>query len=219
MILCHRHRFILFCNPGTGTGPVLRLLAPWADETLTEYRDLSPERPFHHLMSPAQMAAVFAARGWEFDDYRRITLVMNPFTRLQGLYRRVADTDPLWRQMRSAGLGQPAFGPWLRSTRPEGPGAGGRPWELWRRFGTWTAAAWGDGLVTDWIRAETMAQDLPPLFAALGIDPGPVPPPIPDPGQAWATVYDGPTAQLVARRYASDLARFCYHHPVLDWVS
>jgi len=219
MILCHSHRFVMFCNPGTGTGPLLRSLQPFAQEPLAEYRDRTPDRPFHHLMTPAEAAAAFAARGWAFADYRRITLVMNPFTRLQALYRRVADTDPLWAQMRAAGLRQPGFCPWLRSTHSDGRGAGGRPWENWRRLGSWTAAAWSAGHITDFIRTEALAQDMPPLFAALGIAPGPVPPPVPDPGQAWTTAYDAPTAQLVARRYAADLARFDYHHPVLDWVA
>lgn len=217
MIISHSKKFVLFCNPGTGTGPLLRLLAAEAEEEVVEWRHRTAERPFYHVMSPAEAETAFAGRGWDFAAYRRITLVMNPFTRLQALYRRVADTDKSWQSREVKG--RPAFCDWVRSTRPDGRGAGGRESERWRRFGSWSAEVWCGDRITDAARTEAQEAELRPVLAALGIAVDTWPDLPPHPGRAWPTTYDQPTAMLVARRYAGDLARFGYDHPVLEWAA
>ena len=215
MIICHSRRFIVFCNPGTGSAPLMRLLAPWQEEVVVPFAARGRDKPFYHLMSPAEAEWTFDARDLAFRNYRRITLVQNPFTRLQALYLRIADTDPVWAMRRRAGLGQPHFCRWVHATRPDGRGAGGRRADRWRMFGSWSAAAWCDGRVTDVLRTEALARELPPLLAELGLNPGAPDLSAPQPQGHWSSTYDTATVQTVAARYADDLARFDYDHPGL----
>lgn len=217
MIVCHSLRFVFFCNPGTGSGTALRLLQPWAEEGVTEWWRRDAKTPLYYLMSPAEAEEVLTARGIAFRDYRRITLVMNPFTRLQALYRRIADTDRRWLGPDGSGSRRPEFNAWVRTTRPDGRGAGGRISERWRRTGSWSAEHWCAGRITDAIRTEDQETAMPALLAGLGVRIDGWPPQPPEPGRGWPTAYDQATAMVVARRYAADIARFGYAHPVLDW--
>jgi len=82
------------------------------------------------------VARIFAEPGLDFPVCRRITLVRDPFVGLQGLYRRIADSDPGWEALRRTRAGQPGFCAWVRATRPDVSGAGHRRHPAWRRFGS-----------------------------------------------------------------------------------
>jgi hypothetical protein len=219
MIISHSHKFILFCNPGTGTAPLLRLLSPWQQEPIMEFGQRTAAQPFYHLMSPTEAEWAFEALDYDFHDYRRITLVRNPFTRLPALYQRVAETDAIWRIRRKTGLGQPSFGRWLQSTRTDGRGAGGRAQERWRRFGTWSLEAWTAGLVTDVLRAEALPRDLGPLFQDLGLNPGALPPVAAEPVATWPVGYDDATLALMAERYGAEIETYGYSPPRISAVA
>ena len=216
MIISHSHKFVLFCNPGTGTAPLLRLLSPWQQEPMMEFAQRSATQPFYHLMSPSEAAWTFDGLGYDFLAYRRITLVRNPFTRLPALYQRIAETDSLWRIRRRTGVGQPAFGRWLNSTRADGSGAGGRAQDRWRRFGTWSLAAWTAGLITDVLRSEALVRDLEPLLATLGLNPGPLPIVASEPVATWPVAFDNMTLKLMADRYGAEIETYGYSPP---WAS
>ena len=216
MIISHSHKFVLFCNPGTGTAPLLRLLSPWQQEPILEFGQRSTAQPFYHLMSPSEAAWTFDGLGYDFLAYRRITLVRNPFTRLPALYQRIAETDALWRIRRRTGVGQPSFGRWLNSIRADGRGAGGRAQDRWRRFGTWSLAAWGAGLITDVLRSEALVRDLEPLLDTLGLNPGPLPIVASEPVAAWPVAFDNQTLKLMADRYGAEIETYGYSPP---WAS
>ena len=218
MIICHSRRFIFFSNPKTGSETMRALLAPFAEEPVVAYRARTRERPFYPHMSPVEAEWTFDALGLAFRSYRRITCVRDPFTRLVSLYRMIADVDGLWRLRRRAGLGQPDFETWLRSTRPSGRGGGGRAHQRWRRYGAWSAQHWCGDRISDTLRLETLAHDLPPLLDSLDI----VPPTAALPQHnardpvdisQW---YSPSTSALVARRYAWDIAHFGYARPNLQ---
>ncbi|MEL7213493.1 MAG: sulfotransferase family 2 domain-containing protein [Pseudomonadota bacterium] len=216
MIISHTHRFIFFSNPKTGSESLRALLAPLNEEPIGPWRDRTTQHPFYAHMSPAEAQISFAAKRWPFEAYRRITCVRNPYPRLVSLYRMIADVDGVWRLRRRMGLGQTTFSRWLRETQPYGAGGGGRIHQRWRRYGTWSAQTWttdvhGARLVTDILRLEHLAEELPVLLADLNL-------PIranlghvnARPKTDWGAWYSPQTRALVADRYAWDLRRFSY---------
>ena len=144
------------------------------------------------------------------------TCVRNPYPRLVSLYRMIADVDGVWRLRRRMGLGQTRFSQWLHETQPFGTGGGGRRHQRWRRYGTYSAQAWttntdGERLVTDILRLEHLADELPALLADLNLplraELSHVNARIKTDWRAW---YSPQTSALVANRYAWDLRRFNY---------
>jgi hypothetical protein len=171
-------------------------------------------------MPPEEAAWEFEARGIPFDSYTRVTCVRNPYTRLVSLYRMIGAVDGVWRLRRQTGLGQPAFGTWLRQTRPDGRGGGGRAHQRWRRFGTWSAQAWCAGRVNHVLRLEHLEEELPAVLAALGIAPSELPRINARSEVDVASWYDAPLVALVAERYAHDLKHYGYGLPAsLDPLS
>lgn len=217
MIVNHSLRFVFFVNPMTGSGRLWRALLPLAEEEVAVFRARSGPEDLYRAMPPAEARRALATRGIDLGSYRSLTLVRDPFARLPDVYRRIAATDPAWRRRRDAGLGDPPFCDWVRTTSPRGRGAGGRAHEVWRRFGTWSAAVWSGGVVDHVLPVEHLDDTLPPLLSLLGLPPVDLPPSATPPPGDWRTSYDAETAALVARRYRADLARFGYRHPAADW--
>lgn len=213
MIVSHSRRLVFFSNPKTGSESLRALLSPHNEERVRPWRERSRLYPFYPHMSPAEARAVFRARGWDFEAYRRVTVIRNPYSRLVSLYRMIRAVDRLWQMRDRAGLPVPDFTDWLRATRPHGRGGGGRRHQRWRRYGAWSARSWTQGadgapLVTDILRLEDLPEALPPLLDELGLPHAPLPELNRRPATDWTGWYDAPTAALVARRYAWDLERF-----------
>lgn len=213
MIISHRHRFIFFSMPKTGSESLRALFAPLQEEDVPDWRNRTP---FYSHMPPAEAQAAFAAKGWDFARYARISCMRNPYPRLVSLYRMIADVDGIWKLRRRCGLSDPPFSRWLRSTSPQGRGGGGRAHQRWRRYGTWSAAQWSGGLITHQVQLEHLAHDLPPVLRALNlpIEASALPHVNARPAQDWRRWYDPATAALVARRYAADLENY----PAFDAV-
>lgn len=214
MIISHSRRLIVFSFPKTGSESLRALLAPLAEEPVLPWRQRSRLCPFYPHMPPREAAAAFRARGWDFDGYRRVTVVRNPYPRLVSLYRMICEVDGLWTLRRRLGLGVPSFGRWLAGTRPDGRGGGGRPHQRWRRFGAWSARSWihdedGRPLVTDVLRLEHLEAELPPVLSALDLSP-PQNLPVLNAREpvAWESWYGDAERALVAARYAWDLETF-----------
>ncbi len=214
MIVCHSRRLIVFSFPKTGSETLRAVFAPLAEEPVRPWRQTSRLYPFYPHMSPLEARMLFRRRGWDFDGYRRVTCVRNPYPRLVSLYRMIRQVDGLWHLRARLGLPVPGFRDWLRASRPDGRGGGGRRHQRWRRYGTWSAHAWchapdGAPLVTDILRLDHLDSDLPPLMSALGMEPPAVFPVLNRrPGPDWRLWYDADTTALVARRYAWELAKF-----------
>ena len=220
MIVSHARKLIVFSNPKTGSESLRALLSDLNDERVRPWRQRSAAHPFYPHMPPVEARAVFRSRGWDWDGYRRVTVVRNPYARLVSLYRMIRDVDGLWRMRALVGLGVPGFRDWLIASRPDGRGGGGRRHQRWRRFGTWSAYHWthdaaGTPLVTDILRLERLADDLSPLLDALGYPPGAAPAQTNARAPVdWAGWYDWDSSALVARRYAWELERFYRIEPI-----
>ena len=216
MIISHAHRFVFFSNPKTGSESLRALLEPYNEVPVRPWRETTLAQPFYPHMPPREALPVFRANGWDWEGYRRITCVRNPYPRLVSLYRMIAEVDGVWKLRARLGLGVPSFARWLAATRPEGRGGGGRSHQRWRRYGTWSAGAWthdahGRRLVTDTLRLERLADELPEVLADLGLPRDLSLPHVnARPATDWRGWYDGATHGLVARRYAWDLRNFHY---------
>lgn len=211
MIICHSRRFILFSCPKTGSESLRAALAPWAEEPVRPWRQTSAAMPFHPHMPPVALAAVFAVQGRDLSAYRRVSVIRDPFRRMVSLYRMIAAVDGVWRARRRLGLHDPGFADWLAGTRPDGRGGGGRRHQRWRRYGAWSAWAWGHDLagrplITDWLRLDRLAQDWPDLMRDLDLPPDPPPHLNARPALDWQAFYDADSHATVAARYAWDIA-------------
>ncbi|MEL6700597.1 MAG: sulfotransferase family 2 domain-containing protein, partial [Pseudomonadota bacterium] len=173
MIICHSRKFVFFSFPKTGSESVREMLADLNEETVTPYREATTDRPWYSHMSPAEAEAAFAARGWDIRDYFTFTVTRNPYARMVSIYEMVMAVDGFEKLKRRVGLRQRGFAPWLRATAPDGPGAGGRGHQRWRKFGTWSTRNWiagqdGQPLVSKVLRLEHLATELPPVLERLG---------------------------------------------------
>ena len=219
MIISHRHKFIFFSFPKTGSESVRALLAPYNEVPILPWRDCGVRTPFYPHMPPEEVANAFAAKQWDFEAYRRITCTRNPYPRLVSLYRMICQVDGIWRLGARFGM-RPGFERWLAHTRPDGTGGGGRAHQRWRRYGTWSAQRWsrdagGRNLITDMLQLETANDTLPKLLQDLGLPPAALPRLNHRPATDWAVWFNQRTSGLVAQRYAWDMENLNYSAPLI----
>lgn len=132
------------------------------------------------------------------------------------LYEKIAATDPFWQARHSAGFGRPDFYRWLRSTRPDGSGAGGKHSAPWRRYGAWSARNWCGGYISHVIRQEAIEEDLTAVLSILGVAPAFDRSLLkPNVCNDWERYYDANSIALIHQRYGWDLAQYGYRRPLL----
>lgn len=206
MLVSHNSRFILFKDPLGACPWISSGLAPWLDQPVAPDIASSGEVTLFDGMTPKEAELAFDIMALDFHRYARIALVRNPYSKMSELYDRIAATDRIWQLRRRLGAADPDFGRWLRSTSPDGNGAGHRTSPRWRRFGSWSISAWCEDLVTHVVRAEYARADLIRVFADLGLSPAfgadaqDAPTHLPRRHH-----YDGAAQALMRDRYGPDL--------------
>lgn len=211
MIVSHRHRFIYFPDPLDGSPALSAGFAPFGDALVLPENGRDAASSFHTGMSPQEAAWAFDATGLAFRSYLRIAVVQNPFIRLVRLYHKIAQTDPLWRARKRAGLGRKEFPRWLKNTRAHGWGAGNRTSPRWRRFGAWSAEHWCGSHISHAIRQECIEPDLTAILSLIGVAPG-----FDDDfthasvADSWPSYYTPNAIDIVRRRYGWDLDAYGY---------
>lgn len=172
---------------------------------------------------PADLRKLCERLGWNFfDSYFKFTTTRNPWDRLVSVYEMIRREEEIrrggWRR-RIPGARVPAFPKWLRTVRVDRRG-GGAPWKrgaLWRRYGTYSLSAFaadenGRELVDQVLRLEDLEEDLPRVFASLGVPRRDL---IPRVGQTrerrdYRDYYDEGARERVGTLYAQDITRFGY---------
>jgi hypothetical protein len=212
MRISHRHKFILFSSPKTGSESIRALLDPLSDVRDVPISRTTPAFPFYSHIRPIEMRAAFLRFGWPYDRYYRFVFVRNPWTRLVSLYRYALQTN--------LGLTL-SFADWLKGTRPGGTGGGGPDDARWLKYGTYSLDAFaGDGsgrlLVNDVFRLEDIAE-VPDRLRLRGI-PLPADATVPwvnrsKEATSLAEYYTPELRDLVAERYAKEIERFGYTYP------
>lgn len=217
MIICHSRRFIYFSNPFCGSSRVRDLLEPWNEEPIVAYDQRIPERPFYTHMSPTEAEWTFDALGLNFGDYRRITSLRSPFDRLPEVYEEIERTDPIWRMRKRSGVGIPTFDNWLARTRPDGRGAGGRPHQRWRRFGTWSAEQWCADRITQVLCCHRMNDDVSSLLKDLGVAPSkPLPPGCDANVEQGHALLTSRSVAMICERYGREIEEYGFKPPDLQ---
>lgn len=214
MRISHRHHFVFFSFPKTGSESVRRALNPLSD-VIGRAEQKVREAPHSGLIpnhiSPPDLRTIFAAQNWEFDKYFRFVFVRNPWSRLVSLYRMIQSEDERFNQ---------PFDEWLLSTRSDGLGGAVESAYVprWRRYGTYTLDNFicdetGTRLVDHVFRMEDMPivpeqlrqrgiplhRDFMPMINSRG----PV-----DLNQ----FYTPASRAVVATRYAKDIDEFRYRY-------
>lgn len=212
MRISHRNKFIFFSNPKTGSESLREMLTPYSEVLDVQYRDITPKHPYYSHISPLELKNVFLEKGYNFDEYYKIVCTRNPFNRLVSLYEMIYRKWPL----------KPPFNFWLKSTSPYGKGGGGKNYDRWRMYGTYSLKNYisdGNGkiLVDKIICLEKLDIEIPQLFKELNIE-------LPEDFKVVkknigirkkkvSCYYSEKSKQLVFDRYAWEIETFNYTFP------
>lgn len=212
--ISHKHRFIFFAFPKTGSESIRQVLNPITDVAGEHEADIlklpeedRPGRIPNHI-APRDLRTYFRERGWPFEDYYRFMFVRNPWARLVSLYEMIRHRDPRF--------GLP-FDRWLLQSRPDrwGGGIEGEDAELWCRYGTYSVDAYacdenGQRLVDKVYRLDDMLQVPADLRRRnIPISGDAMPWLNRGPGLDLSKYYTTPALKaVVAARYAKDIAEF-----------
>jgi hypothetical protein len=209
MRISHRHRFIFFSSPKTGSESIRVLLDPISDF----HGALAPtlSQPFHDHMRPIEAREAFRSQGWDYSSYYSFVFVRNPWTRLVSLYAMILHLDPLMRL---------PFIEWLETTSPHGTGGGGT--STWRKYGTYSLAAFAGGgssalFVDDVFRLEDI-ESVPEKLRRHGV-PLPADAAAPHINRTGGTVdyrrfyATKRSVDFVGDNYADEIRRFRYKFP------
>ncbi|MGR8935812.1 MAG: sulfotransferase family 2 domain-containing protein [Gammaproteobacteria bacterium] len=165
MRISHRHQFIFFSNPKTGSSTVRQLLNPYADVMpVRNFQCLTDANPFYPHMRPEETRPLFRRFGWDFEGYTKFAFVRNPWARLVSLYEHIhRDADE-----------KIPFTNWLFTVMPYDRGGGGEDWERWRRYGAYSIEHFikdssGNILVDKVLRLEDIDRALIPYLSTLGL--------------------------------------------------
>ena len=219
MRISHRHRFVFFASPKTGSRSVRKLLDASAEIHGRPAEELTADFPFYNHMRPVELRDVFASRGWDFDAYFKFVMVRNPWSRLVSLYemRAFREGGQLSR-LRTRAKRHQGFRAWVRTVDPEGRTTVGPGLEKGViRFGALSYVRFagdenGRLLVDEVIKLEEIESRLPPVLERLGV---PVPTRIPRAGRGryrsdYRDYYDDVTRELIGSLYEEDIERFGY---------
>ncbi len=219
MRISHRHRFVFFASPKTGSRSVRRLLDASAEIHGLPAEELTEDFPFYNHIRPVELRDIFASRGWDFDAYFKFVMVRNPWSRLVSLYEMYAFREGgQLSRLRTRAKRHQGFRAWVPTVDPEGRRTVGPGLEKGViRFGALSYVAFtgdedGRPLVDEVIKLEEIESRLPPLLERLGV---PVPSRIPRTGRGryrgdYRNYYDDATRELVGTLYEEDIERFGY---------
>ena len=168
MRISHRYRFIFLASPKTGSESMRAFLDPLSDVAGRPILETTDACPFYVHMRAIEVQKAFLRLGWSFDQYYRFVFVRNPWIRLVSLYNMICRLNRGF---------VPSFESWLRTSKPDGEGGGGRSPERWRRHGTYSLESFagdenGNLLVDDVFRLEDI-ESVPGHLRERGI---PIPP-------------------------------------------
>jgi hypothetical protein len=223
MQISHQYKFIFFSFPKTGSESVRALLEPYSDIHGIPYWVRTEEHPFYSHISPAEVKYLFEQRGWDYENYYKFTFIRNPWARMVSLYYMIYHTNPpnnLFGRLRYRfrSHNAPSFKEWLRSTRPDGPGAGGPPDQRWQVYGSYSIASYildknGRDLVDEVLKLEEINQRLPELLERIGIPDAKdlaIPFVNKRASKNYREYYDAEADKLIRTRYRYDIDRFVY---------
>ena len=210
MRISHQYKFILFCNPKTGSESFREMLDPYSDLRVNNnVREQGENLPFYTHISPLETKEIFEDLGWEYGSYLKIICTRNPYKRLVSLYEMIYKRRP--------SIFRPSFKNWLLSTKNSGVGGGGKDYHRWRKYGTYSLDNLifdknGESLVDKVIKLEEFNKEIPALFSRLNLPKldGIVKKNVGRKSKKTQEYYDEELISLVQDRYSWELKKFNY---------
>lgn len=86
MRISHNYKFVFLANPRTGSSSTRRYLDAISDVKSVHIKNATEEFPFFHHINAAELKAAFEQKGWDWSEYRKFSVVRNPYDRLVSLY-------------------------------------------------------------------------------------------------------------------------------------
>lgn len=162
--ISHKHKFIFFSFPKTGSESVRSILDPYSDIKAVTKSEITKENPFYSHITPNETKKIFESKGWNYNEYYKFTCVRNPYERLMSLYK-----------MKYKTFDQNSFSKWVRTLRPNSKIRGD-----WYKNGIITFKNFisdpdGNVLVDEVIKLEEININLPILLNKFGIKIGYIP--------------------------------------------
>ncbi len=212
MRISHKNKFIFFSNPKTGSESLREMLTPYSEELDVSFQETTIENPFYSHISPKEVKKIFYERDCEFDGYCKIVCTRNPFDKLVSLYEMIYRKWPI----------KPPFNHWLKSTKTYGKGGGGKNYERWRMYGSYSLKNYisdedGKIIVDKIICLENFEEEIPLLFEDLNINLNSdfkiVKKNVRDRNKKINDYYSEKSKQLVFERYSWEIDKFNYKFP------
>jgi hypothetical protein len=203
--ISHRHKFIFFSNPRTGSESVRLFLDPITDVFSVEIPKITEKHPYYHHIRPIEVHNHFNKIGLNFLEYYRFTFVRNPWKRLVSTYFRIKKFIPNFHS---------SFEEWLLNTSPGEDGGKGHDLQRWRKYGTYSIDNFAGDHVSEVFRLEDI-DSLPKKLYEKGI---PVDPysKVPfinkkDIDIDYKELYTQKTIDFVYEKYYNDIIKYGYN--------
>ena len=216
MRISHRHRFVYVAVPRTGSTTVRSILDPHADVSSVHISRTSPEFPFYHHITAAELKALFLEFGWDWDAYFKFAVVRNPYDRVVSLFHHWLGekrlNDPSAGRLRSASrILRTAIAPRDRFSQyvrglPDGDG-------LARSTNAFVCSPSGEPLVDEILKFEALSDGLQEIGRRIGLQDSFEQTPHLNKSKLrgqYRKYYDESTREIVARLYASEIEQFGY---------
>ncbi len=223
MQISHRHKFIFFSFPKTGSESVRELLAPYSDIHGIPFWQCDESNPFYSHISPQEVKALFEINGWDYNSYYKFTFVRNPWARIVSLYNMIYHTRPPTSLLgklkeRLTARAVPDFDDWLKNLKTDGIGAGGPDNQRWQVYGAYSIKNYifdkdENILVDEVIKLEDINNRLPVLLNRIGIpdaDNLTIPFVNRRSSKKYAEYYNAATREIIQTKYDYDIKTYGY---------
>ena len=210
MRISHKHKFIFYCNPKTGSDSFREMLNAYSDIKVNNNSKIQGEKyPFYTHISPIETKEIFKNLGWNYEDYYKVVCTRNPYNKLVSLYEMVYKRYPNFLKS--------DFKKWVIKTKNNKTGGGGKDHQRWRKYGTYALEYFikdekGNFLVDKVIRLEDFSQEVPKLFKHLKLPEirGIVKKNVGKKRKSTQEYYDSELVSIIKKRYSWELKNFCY---------
>ena len=160
--ISHKHKFIFFAFPKTGSESVRQMLDPYSDIKAVHKSKITKDNPFYTHITPEETKKIFIKKGWNFDDYFKFACIRNPYSRLLSLYN-----------MTFKNSAPPHFSDWILTLHPHSKERGNWFLNGQLAFIDYISEKNASGdriiLVDDVIKLEEINDQLPKLLLKLNI--------------------------------------------------
>jgi hypothetical protein len=210
MRISHKHKFIYFSIPKTGSVSIRHKLTPFSDI------ESEPTGPYSHHGDASTLKEHFKEKGWDWNTYFKFAFVRNPWDILVSYYfyqkKKVADwsasnpaaeedanTFKIWKHTIQT---YPTFDKYVKH--------GGWLKLAGRLQYDWISNEYGKKIVDYVGRLENIQKDFDKVCDKIGIPRQKLGVSNKSEHKHYTELYDDETREIVAEKYAKDIEYFGY---------